>query len=61
MMWFVLQIAAGVFLGLWAFRWWMMRPAREPRPPRDWVKAGIIGLTAIWPLLWLLHLAMMAA
>jgi hypothetical protein len=57
----IIQIAIGVCTGLWLFRWIMTRPPRQPRPPRDWVKASAAFASATIFVLWLLHFVLMAA
>lgn len=54
----ILQVAAGVFLGLWSFRYVMTRQPRE-RVQRDWVKVGISLASGLMFILWWLHIALL--
>jgi hypothetical protein len=53
----MIQIAIGVFLGLWLFRYVVTRP---PRAPRDWVKTGIAVIPIVIAVLWWLDMLLLS-
>jgi hypothetical protein len=57
----IIQIAIGVFTGLWLFRWAMTPRQSSPRSGRDWVRPTLAFASATYFVLWLVHMALLAA